>query len=96
MPKYVIEREIAGSDKFSAEQLQDIAQKSCDVLNEMGPRIQWIQSFVTANKWYCVYIAHSKEVVLEHAKRGAFPANAINEVVAVVDPVSAEGELVTS
>ena len=90
MPKYIIEREISGSDAFTSEQLQGIAQKSCDVLNGMGPQVQWMQSYVTADKWYCVYIAPNKDAVLEHAKRGGFPANAVNEVVANVDPVSAE------
>ena len=90
MPKYVIEREIPGSDSFSSNQLQGIAQKSCDVLCGLGPQIQWVQSYVTADKWFCVYIAPNKEAVLEHAKRGGFPANAVHEVVTVVDPVSAE------
>lgn len=90
MPKYIIERTLPGSANFTGEQLHRIAQKSCDVLSEMGPQIQWVQSFVTADKWYCEYIAPNKDAVLEHAGRGGFPADAVNEVVTVVDPVSAE------
>lgn len=90
MPKYVIEREIPGSDAFTAGQLQDIAQKSCNVLTAMGPQIQWTQSYVTAGKWYCVYIAPNEEAVREHARRGGFPADAVNEVITIVDPVNAE------
>lgn len=90
MPKYVIEREIPGLGNWSSEELQGASQTSCGVLAEMGPHIQWIQSYVTGDKMYCVYIAPNKEMVLEHAKRGGFPANAVNEVGAVIDPTTAE------
>ncbi|HEY7546230.1 MAG TPA: DUF4242 domain-containing protein, partial [Blastocatellia bacterium] len=75
MPKYVIEREIPGAGNMSAQELQAVSQKSCGVLNSMGPRIQWIQSFVTGDKVYCIYIAPDEQTVREHAERGGFPAN---------------------
>lgn len=87
MPTYVIERDIPGSDAFTAGDLQNIKEKSCNVLSDMGPKIKWLHSYVTADKWYCVYIAPDAETVREHAKRGGFPANAVNEVVTIVDPV---------
>ncbi|SEM74765.1 Protein of unknown function [Chitinophaga rupis] len=90
MPKYVIEREIPGAGKLSAEQLKAVSQTSCDVLNKMGPEIQWVQSFVTADKIYCVYIAPNADMIREHAKQGGFPANTINEVATVIDPTTAE------
>ncbi|WP_217601628.1 DUF4242 domain-containing protein [Chitinophaga sp. GbtcB8] len=90
MPKYVIEREIPGAGKLSAEQLKAVSQTSCGVLNKMGPEIQWVQSFVTADKIYCVYIAPNAEMIREHAKQGGFPANSINEVATVIDPTTAE------
>ncbi|QHL86558.1 DUF4242 domain-containing protein [Nibribacter ruber] len=90
MPKYVIEREIPGAGKFTADQLKSISQTSCGVLNKMGPQIQWVQSFVTGDKIYCTYIAPNETMVREHAKQGGFPANAVNEVVAVIDPTTAE------
>jgi hypothetical protein len=90
MPKYVIEREIPGAGKLSAEQLQAISQKSCGVLENLGPKIQWIQSYVTDDKIYCVYIAPNEEMVREHAKQGGFPANRISEVKQVIDPTTAE------
>ena len=90
MPKYVIEREIPGAGKLSAEDLQSISQKSCGVLLEMGPQIQWVESFVTDDKIYCLYIAPNQEAVLEHAKKGGFPANSISEVKSVIDPTTAE------
>jgi hypothetical protein len=90
MPKYVIEREIPGAGKLSSEQLKGISQKSCGVLRDMGPQIQWLNSYVTGNKVYCVYIAPNREAVLEHAKRGDFPANSVNEVVTTIDPTTAE------
>jgi hypothetical protein len=80
MPKYVIEREIPEAGKLSAEELQGISQKSCGVLQEMGPQIQWVESFVTDDKVYCVYIAPNEEAVREHAQKGGFPANRISEV----------------
>ncbi len=91
MPKYVIERELPGAGKLSAQELQGISQKSCGVLQEMGPQIQWVQSYVTNDKIYCVYIAANEEMVREHAQKGGFPANRISEVKAVIDPTSAEG-----
>ena len=90
MPKYVIEREIPAAGTLTADQLQAISQKSCSVLNELGPQIQWIESFVTDNKIYCVYIAPNEELVREHASRGGFPANRISEVKTVIDPTTAE------
>jgi hypothetical protein len=91
MPKYVIEREIPDAGKLSAEQLQAISQKSCAVLQNMGPEIQWIQSYVTDDKIYCVYIAPNEEMVREHAKQGGFPANRVSEIRQVIDPTTAEG-----
>jgi hypothetical protein len=91
MPKYVIEREIAGAGKLSGEEFQGISQKSCSVLQEMGPRIQWLESFVTDDKIYCVYIAPNEEAIREHAQKGGFPADRISEVKSMIDPTSAEG-----
>ncbi len=91
MPKYVIEREISGAGKLSAQELQGVSQKSCGVLNEMGPQIQWVQSYVTDDKIYCVYIAPNEDMVREHAQKGGFPANRISEVKSVIDPTTAEG-----
>ncbi len=90
MPKYVIEREIPEAGKLIAEELQGISQKSCGVLQEMGPQIQWVESFVTDDKIYCVYIAPNEEAVREHAQKGGFPANRISEVKSVIDPTTAE------
>jgi hypothetical protein len=90
MPKYVIEREIPGAGNISAQDLQAISQKSCSVLNELGPKIQWVQSYVTNDKIYCVYIAPNKEIVLEHAQKGGFPANSVAEVKTMIDPTTAE------
>ena len=91
MPKYVIEREIPEAGKLSAEQLQAISQKSCGVLQNLGPQIQWIESYVTDDRIYCVYIAPNEEMVREHAQKGGFPANRISEVKQVIDPTTAEG-----
>jgi cell division inhibitor SulA len=91
MPKYVIEREIPGAGNLSAEQLQAISQKSCGVLQNLGPQIQWLQSYVTDDRIYCVYIAPNEEMVREHAQQGGFPANRISEVKQVIDPTTAEG-----
>ncbi len=91
MPKYVCEREIPEAGKFSAEELQAISQKSCGVLSQMGPQIQWVQSYVTDDKIYCVYIAPNEEVIREHARQGGFPANRVSEVRSVIDPTTAEG-----
>jgi uncharacterized protein DUF4242 len=90
MPKYVIEREIPGAGKLSREQLQAISQKSCAVLNNLGPRIQWVESYVMDDKIYCVYIAPNEELIREHARQGGFPANRISEVRTVIDPTTAE------
>lgn len=91
MPKYVIEREIPGAGRLSAKQLQEISQTSCGVLQQLGPQIQWIQSYVTEDKVYCIYIAPSEQMVREHAQQGGFPANRISEVKEVIDPTTAEG-----
>ena len=90
MPKYVIEREIPEVGELSAEQLQAISQKSCGVLKDLGPQIQWVQSYVTEDKIYCVYIAPNEEMVREHAKQGGFPANRVSEVKQIIDPTTAE------
>ena len=90
MPKYVIEREISGEGKLSSEEVQGISQKSCGVLQEMGPQIQWLESFVTDDKIYCVYIAPDEEAIREHAQKGGFPADRISEVKMMIDPTTAE------
>ena len=90
MPKYLIEREIPGAGKLSAQELQAVSQKSCSVLQRLGPQIQWVQSYVTDNKIYCVYIAPNEEMVREHARQGGFPANRVSEVATVIDPTTAE------
>lgn len=90
MPKYVIERDIAGAGNLSSEELQSISQKSCDVLQEMGPQIQWVQSYVTGDKIYCVYVAPNEKMVEEHAKKGGFPANRISQIVTMIDPTTSE------
>jgi Protein of unknown function (DUF4242) len=90
MPKYVIEREIPGAGKLTTEQLKGISQTSCGVLSNMGPKIQWLQSYVTGDKIYCVYIAPNEEMVREHARQGGFPANSVSEVVTIIDPTTAE------
>ena len=90
MPKYVIEREIAGAGNLSPEDLQGISQKSCSVLQNLGPQIQWVQSYVTDDKIYCVYIAPSEDMIRAHAQQGGFPANRISEIRTVIDPTTAE------
>ena len=90
MPKFLIEREIPGAGDLSAEELQSISQKSCGVLREMGPQIQWIESYVTGDKIYCVYIAPDEAAVREHATRGGFPANRVSEIKRMIDPTTAE------
>jgi len=90
MPKFVIEREVPNAGKLSPEELRAISQKSCGVLHNLGPQIQWVQSYVTDDKVYCLYIAPNKEMVQEHAKQGGFPANRISEVKSVIDPTTAE------
>ncbi len=91
MPKYIIERELPGAGNLSDAEVQGISQKSCQVLQGLGPKIQWVESYVTDDKIYCVYIAPNKEMVEQHAKEGGFPANAISEVKRRIDPTSAEG-----
>ncbi|HYY55992.1 MAG TPA: DUF4242 domain-containing protein [Pyrinomonadaceae bacterium] len=91
MPKYVIERELPGAGSLGAQELTAISQKSCGVLNKMGPQIQWVESYVTDDKIYCVYVAPNEEMVREHAQQGGFPANRISEVRTVIDPTTAEG-----
>lgn len=90
MPKYLIEREIPGAGKLSAEQLKAISQTSCGVLSNMGPQIHWIHSYVAADKIYCVYIAPNEAMVREHAKQGGFPANVVTKVSTIIDPATAE------
>lgn len=90
MPKFVIERELAGAGKLPPQELKAISQKSCGVLHGMGPKIQWVQSFVTDDKIYCVYVAPDEESVREHARKGGFPANVVARVRAVIDPTTAE------
>jgi len=90
MPKFVIERELTGAGKLPRQELQAISQKSCGVLRDMGPQIQWQQSFVTDDKIYCIYVAPDEEAVITHARKGGFPANRISAVRAVIDPTTAE------
>ena len=90
MPKYVIEREIPGAGDLSPEELQAISQKSCGVLRNLGPEINWVHSYVTKDKLYCVYIAPSEELVRKHAEQGGFPANRVSEVKTIIDPTTAE------
>ncbi|PYX98217.1 MAG: DUF4242 domain-containing protein [Acidobacteria bacterium] len=91
MPKYLIERELPGAGNLTQQQLHGISQKSCGVLRNLGPQIQWVQSYVTDNKIYCVYIAPNEQMVREHASQGGFPANKISEVKTMIDPTTAEG-----
>ena len=90
MPKFVIEREIPGAGKLAKQELRAISQKSCGVLRSMGPQIQWVQSYVTDDKIYCVYIAPDAEAVREHARKGGFPANVISRMQTIIDPTTAE------
>jgi hypothetical protein len=90
MPKYIIEREIPGAGKLSPQELQAISQKSCEVLARMGPQIQWVQSYVTGDKVYCIYIAPDEATVREHARQGGFPANRVSEIESMIDPTTAE------
>ncbi|HXJ86473.1 MAG TPA: DUF4242 domain-containing protein [Candidatus Binatia bacterium] len=91
MPKYVIERDIPNIGSITPDQVIAISQKSCNVLSSMGPKIQWLHSYVTQDKIYCVYIAPNEEIVREHAKQGGFPANRVSQVKLVIDPTSSEG-----
>ena len=90
MPKFVIERDIPGAGRLSPQELKAISQKSCGVLSKMGPQIQWVESFVTADKVYCVYVAPNEKMVREHAEQGGFPANRVSQVMSVIDPTTAE------
>jgi hypothetical protein len=90
MPKFVIEREIPGAGNMTPQELQAIAQTSCGVLQQMGPQIQWLHSYVTGDKIYCLYIAPNEEMIREHAQRGGFPANRVSEITSVIDPTTAE------
>lgn len=92
MPKYIIEREIPGAGALSTQELQGISQKSCGILREMGPQIQWLESYVTDDKVYCVYIAPDEATLRNHAEKGGFPANRISQVKTVIDPTTAENE----
>lgn len=90
MPKYIIERDLPGAGQLTAEQLTAIAQRSCAVLNELGPSIQWVHSYVTDDKIYCIYVAPSEEMVLKHAREGGFPADVVARVHRMIEPVTAE------
>jgi hypothetical protein len=90
MPKFLIEREIPGAGNLSPQELQGVSQTSCSVLQKMGPQIQWVQSYVTGDKIYCVYIAPNEAMIREHATQGGFPANRISEIKTVIDPITAE------
>lgn len=90
MPKYVIERDMPGAGKLSPEQLKAASKTSCDVLSALGPSIQWVQSYVTDDKLYCVYFAPNEEMIREHAKKGGFPANKISRVRTMIEPATAE------
>ena len=90
MPKYLIEREIPDAGSLTEEELHDISQKSCVVLQEMGPQIMWLHSYVTDDKIYCVYIAPDEESIIAHANKGGFPANSVSEVRTIIDPTTAE------
>ena len=92
MPKYIIERELPGAGELGDDQIQGISQKSCQVLNDLGPQIQWVESYVTDDKIYCVYIAPNEAMIEKHAKDGGFPANKISRVRRTIDPTTAEGE----
>ena len=93
MPKYVIEREIPGAGKLTPADLQAISQKSCSVLDALGPKIQWLESYVTDDKVYCVYIAPNEALVREHAQKGGFPANKISQVKSIIDPTTSDGHI---
>jgi hypothetical protein len=90
MPKFIIEREIPGAGSLSEQELKGVSQTSCKVLRELGPEVQWLQSYVTGDKVYCVYIAPNAELIREHARLGGFPANSVSEVMNIIDPTTAE------
>jgi hypothetical protein len=89
MPRYVIERELPGAGKLSQDELRAISQKSCNVLEEMGPRIEWVESFVTTDKIYCIYNAENKDLLMQHAQKGGFPINHVEEVAGMISPATA-------
>ena len=90
MPKFLIEREIPGAGSLTPQQLQGISEKSCSVLRNLGPQVQWVESYVTGDKIYCVYIAPNEEMIREHARQGGFPANRVSEITRMIDPTTAE------
>lgn len=90
MPKYIIERDIPGAGQLTQAELQGISQKSCGVLREMGPRIQWLHSYVTGDKIYCIYIADNEQAIRQHAEQGGFPANRIEQITTIIDPTTAD------
>lgn len=90
MPKYIIERDIPGAGQLTQAELQGISQKSCGVLRDMGPRIQWLHSYVTGDKVYCIYIADSEQAIREHAEQGGFPANRIEQITTIIDPTTGD------
>ncbi|WP_445367109.1 DUF4242 domain-containing protein [Methylomonas sp. BW4-1] len=90
MPKYIIERDIPGAGQLTQAELQGISQKSCGVLRDMGPRIQWLHSYVTGDKVYCIYIADSEQAIREHAEQGGFPANRIEQITSIIDPTTGD------
>ena len=96
MPKFLIEREIPGAGNLSGAELQAVSQTSCGVLQKMGPQIQWVQSYVTGDKIYCVYIAPNEEMIREHARQGGFPANRVSEIKSVIDPTTAEQSAISN
>ena len=91
MPKYLIERDIPGAGNMTQQELQGVSEKSCSVLRNLGPEIQWVESYVTDNKIYCVYVAPNEDMIKQHAEQGGFPANRISEIKKMIDPTSAEG-----
>lgn len=90
MPKYIIERELPGASQLTSSELNSISKKSCEVLNHLGPQIQWKHSYIAGDKIYCIYIAPNKEMIYEHAKQGGFPANMVTEISEIIDPTTAE------
>ena len=96
MPKFLIEREIPGAGSLSPQELQSVSQTSCTVLQKMGPQIQWLESYVTGDKIYCIYIAPNEEMIREHASQGGFPANRVSEIKSVIDPTTAEQQSAVS
>lgn len=90
MPKYLIEREIPGAGSLSKEEMQSISQKSCEILEDLGPKIQWVESFVAEDKIYCIYIAPNEDLIRQHATKGGFPANRISQIKSEISPVTAE------